>query len=175
MLAASPLDTEEFRSLFGLKALQDALNAQAPERSVLETGIDLTRLGLRLSANASLAEGFKNPFSDKSAFPNFYELPGVYPPPAELSETQVAALKEKTLFYLFYNAADVRVQRLAALRLCTFDWTYDKRLKTWFRLKELQEQSSSVTLFSLESWGQIKTSIDSHPADRLGTKEFQAL
>ena len=173
MLAENALSAEEFRATYGLKALQTALNAQVPERSVLETGIDLTRLGLRLSVNASLAEGFKNPFSDKSAFPSFYEVPADYGQPAELDEAKMALLKNKTLFYVFYNWSQPALQRLAALRLCALDWTYEKKAKIWFKTKELNEQTTTV--FNVESWTVLRMPFKSDPADQLSFKDFESL
>lgn len=176
MPSGPPISVEEFRSTFGFKALQDALTAQTPERSVLENGIDLTRLGLCLSASTNLGEGFHNPFTDKSSFPNKFVLSPLYPPPSELNDKNMAGLKDRTLFYLFYNFPDLRTQRLAALRLCALDWVFDSKLRLWIKGKELGNgQPLPMTFFSLESWGPVQATISSFAADRVSAPVFREL
>ena len=175
--AKENISNHEFREVYGLRSLELSLARMSRESSLLENGMDLTMLGLKLSAGAPLTDSLKNPFSDQSDFPFSFNFPGGYPAPSELTEAKVFQTKQGTLFYMFYNFMDQKVQRLVAMKLCKLDWLYEPKIKTWVLAKELvaNAKTQNVTYYNVEKRRIDKTNIELNKANLMGFKDFEAL
>lgn len=130
---------------FGLDGLVPVIRTgSTSDATLFSLGLDLSTLGLALTANEPLHRKFQSPWFDhrncaENVLPACYfaaEAPGL--------DVHIGALSDETLFYVFYAMPRDQYQLMAASELHTRGWRYHKVLKLWFIKDSLAGQPSAA-------------------------------
>lgn len=125
---------------FGILGLMTVPRLNDSDLSMLAVGIDLTTLGLNLSApdDVLLSKSFISPWFGDAVVGNgasLLRLPSCYlqVQPQRLAPGCFSQVKStETLLYVFYSSPNDEAQLYAADELCSRGWAWHKELRQWF-------------------------------------------
>lgn len=145
---------------YGLGGLLDIIRNPESSIATLSLGIDLSTLGLDLTAGESLYVSFVSPWGDASRrvdqlLPSCYHLPHSPPP----IQQRIGQFQDDTLFYLFYNhTTPTQHIEAVAKELCRRGWRWFKDWNVWIHPNLLghKDVSFSCIVFDPIRWEHVR-------------------